>query len=116
MTISLYLNPANWDLAIDYKGNIATASESYAVAQNVACAVKTFSGECWYNTTLGIPYFADLFDPKTLLSMIAAYLEDAANSVQSVKASKANIELHGRQLTGTICVTTKDGRNLNLEF
>ena len=56
MADTLLLDLTNWDLVLDVNGNIAIARPPYALAQDAASAVKTFQGECYYDTTLGIPY------------------------------------------------------------
>ena len=41
--------------------NIAVADEPYALAQDAASAIRTFIGECYYDTTKGLPYFEKVF-------------------------------------------------------
>lgn len=48
------LDQSQWDLVLDANGNIAMASPPYALAQDVASAVRTFLGEVYYDTTQGI--------------------------------------------------------------
>jgi len=58
---TLLLDLDNWDLTVDAAGNWAVASPPYAIAQDVASAIKTFQlqagpndpvlGECWYDNT-----------------------------------------------------------------
>lgn len=52
------LDVVTWDLVLDVNGNIAIADNPYSLAQDAASAVRTFAGECWYNGTLGVPYFS----------------------------------------------------------
>jgi hypothetical protein len=54
---TLLLDRSLWDLTLDINGNIAMASEPYAIAQDVASACRTFLGECYYDTSQGVPYF-----------------------------------------------------------
>lgn len=56
---TVLLDTSAWDLVLDAHGNIAMASPPYALAQDVSSAVRTFSGEVYYDTSLGVPYFAD---------------------------------------------------------
>lgn len=55
---TIALDPNTWDLTLDATGkNMAPAATGpYAIAQDVATACRTFLGECWYNTTLGVLY------------------------------------------------------------
>jgi len=53
---TLYLLPDTWDLVLDSSANIAMATNNYSLAQDAASAIKTFYGEAYYDTTLGIPY------------------------------------------------------------
>ena len=49
---------ADWDLQLDAAGNIMTSSGDYAVAQNVANAVRLFTDDAYYDADRGIPHFA----------------------------------------------------------
>ncbi len=49
-----------WDLTLDASGNIAVATGRYAIAQDVASAVRTFQGEVWYDTAFGVPYWQQI--------------------------------------------------------
>jgi len=51
---TLLLDQTAWDLVLDANGNIARADPPYAIAQDVASAVRTFLGEVYYDTTQGI--------------------------------------------------------------
>ena len=57
---TLLLDRTAWDLCLDSNGNIALASEPYSLAQDVASAVRLFLGECYYDTTKGIPYWTEV--------------------------------------------------------
>ena len=52
---TLLLN-SDWDLTLDNAGNIAVIGGGYAIAQDVASAVRLWRGELWYATNLGISY------------------------------------------------------------
>lgn len=70
MSTSLCLDLVTWDLFLDSNGNIAVCTEPYAIAQDVACAIRTFTGDCWYDQTLGIPYFQQVLGQNTPLVLI----------------------------------------------
>ena len=78
---SLLLDTVAWDLTVDASGNIAVASDPYAIAQDAACAIKVFQGEVYYDTTQGIPYFAQILGLTPPLSLLKAYFVQAALSV-----------------------------------
>jgi len=52
---SIALNE-NWDIFVDGSGNLATVTGNAAIAQDVACACRTWLGELWYNRALGVNY------------------------------------------------------------
>src|SRR5208282_3676132 len=69
MPNTLLLDQGTWDLLIDANGNIAVATEPYSLAQDAASAIKTFLGECYWNTAIGVNYPSILgqpFSPATL--------------------------------------------------
>lgn len=88
-----------WDLCLDAAGNIALATEPYALAQDVASAIRTFllgqgdaasiavSGECWYDDTIGIPYFDQILGKNPPLSVLVGFMEAAALTVPGVKSA-----------------------------
>lgn len=63
---TLLLDQSAWDLVLDSNRNIALAGPPYSLAQDVASSVRTFLGECYYNTKLGVPYFDN--SPASLLT------------------------------------------------
>lgn len=113
---TLLLGVNTWDLLLDAKGDIAVASEPYSQAQDAASACRTFSdsrvddtGECWYNTTLGIGYKAMLGKAPNI-PLIKAKMISQALLVPGVVAAKVFITgVVDRRVTGQIQVTTSDG-------
>jgi len=100
---SLLLDRTAWDLVLDSSGNIAVCTEPYAIAQDVACACRLFLGECWYDTTLGVPYFEKILGQRPSLAIVRAELENAAMTVPGVVSAKAIITSNNnRVLTGII--------------
>jgi hypothetical protein len=117
MMDTLLLNPTSWDLLVDAKGNIAVASDPYSISQDVASALKTFLGEVYYNTDLGVPYFQSILGYTESASFIAVQLENAALTVPGiVLAQLTGLELKDRILTGTIKVTDENGITNNVTF
>lgn len=110
MARSLLLDRTKWDLVLDASGNIAVADEPYSLAQDAASAIRLFLGECWYDTTLGIPYFEQILGQYPSVEFMRAEFVAAALGVPDVTA--ASVFLTGlvrRQLTGQVQVTGPDG-------
>jgi hypothetical protein len=108
---TLLLDTEAWDLCLDASRNIAVASLPYAAAQNVASAVKLFSGEYWYDTTKGVPYFSQILAHRPPLALVRAKFIDAALSVPDVVAAKCFFSsFNDRQLSGQVQVTDVTGQ------
>ena len=86
---TLLLDLSNWDLCIDASGNIALATEPYAIAQDVASYLKTFSAECFYNSTLGIPYRQQILGERPPVSLFQEYMVSNALQVPLVASTPA---------------------------
>lgn len=110
MTTTLYLDPQTWDLAIDADGNIATASGAYRLAQDCASAIRTFAGEVWYDTTIGVPYFSQILGQSATVALLKAQFEAAARTVDGVADVAVFItSIDDRVVTGQVQVTGADG-------
>ena len=110
MSTTLYLNPSNWDLTLDAAGNIAMATAPYQLAQDVACALKTFQSECYYDTTLGVPYWTEVLGHNPALVLIKALFVKAALTVPNVIAAKVYItDITKRKVSGQVHVTDSAG-------
>ena len=102
---TLLLDTAAWDLVADAAGNIAVASPPYALAQDVASAIRTFLGEVYYDTSLGVPYFQKLLNQSPPASLFQTYMVDAALTVPGVVSATCVIEslnLKTREVTGQV--------------
>lgn len=107
---TLLLDIETWDLVLDVNGNIALADVPYALAQDAASAIRTFLGECWYNTTIGVPYFPTLLGQPPNLQLIKSKLEGAAKTVPDVVSAKCFItSIVGRRVAGQVQVTDANG-------
>src|ERR1017187_2889962 len=89
---TLLLDQLAWDLVLDINGNIALAARPYAVAQDVASAVKTFLGEVYYNATLGIPYFEDILGHLPPASLLVQLIQNEALTVSNVVSAQCIIQ------------------------
>lgn len=116
------LNPATgaptWDLLVDNRGNIALATGAAAVAQDVASAVQTYQGECWFDTTQGLPYFTSLLGQSYNAPLFAALYSQAARTVPGVVLAQTTFTglNSARKLTGTVSVIDTTGQALNAHF
>jgi len=110
---TLLLDLTNWDLVLDASGNIAQASPPYAIAQDVASAIKTFQGEVWYNSLIGVPYFQDIFGQNPPVTLFQAYMVGAALTVPDVVSNpppQCIIDsFQGRTVVATVTFTDSAG-------
>lgn len=114
---TLLLDRSAWDLVIDSAGNIAMGRPPYALAQDVASAVRLFLGELWYDTTKGIPYFEDVLGKLPPPSLIIGYIERAAMTVPGVVRARCIIEtFENRTVTGQIQFIDETGAANNVHF
>ncbi|MFT8720684.1 hypothetical protein [Acetobacter sp.] len=108
---SLLLDRTTWDLVLDSAGNMAVCSAPYSVIQDVACALRVFLGECYYDTTKGLPYMQNILGQYQSISVFREQARQVAMSVSGV--SDAQVVLTGinakRQLAGFVVVATSDG-------
>lgn len=108
---SIFVDPDSWDLSVDTDGNIAVASDRYRMLQDACTAIRTFLAECWYDTTLGIPYWDEVFTGVAPpLEVIKARMVAAALTVPGIVGAQVFItSIDGRTLSGQVQVTDKDG-------
>ena len=100
---TLLLDQSLWDLCLDAAGNIARATEPYSAAQDVASAIRLFSGELWYDTTKGITYFQQILGHFPPPSLIQAKMVAAALSVPGVTAAQCELSpIDHRTLAGQV--------------
>lgn len=114
---TLLLDLTNWDLVLDVNNNIAVASEPYSLAQDAASAIKTFLGEAYYNTTLGVPYFTDVLGKTPPIPLLQTLFNDAAEAVPDVTAANTSItSITKRALTGQVQITSVTGQPATIAF
>ena len=107
---TLLLAQDTWDLVLDASGNIALAKAPYALAQDVASAIRLFQGELYFNTAPGIPYLTDVLGQLPPLALVRGYLERAALTVPGVVSATAVLfALTDRLLTGQVQFTDTSG-------
>lgn len=116
---TLLLTP-QWGLTVNASGNIATAYDSapvvpalrplYALAQDVASAIRLFQGELWYDTTQGLPYFQQILNHMPPAEFLKAQFVQAALTVPGVASAVCTFQsFTSRLLTGTVTGTAQTG-------
>lgn len=106
MAKTLPLSRPGWDLVLDPAGNLVLTDSDNSIAQDVASAIRTFLGECWYDTSMGLPYWQSILGQRPPSSLVIAKIRQAAFSVAEVaSATVTALRLVDRQLTGTVIVT-----------
>lgn len=105
---TILLDTATWDLVLDANGNIAVASEPYSLAQDAASAIRTFLGEVYWDTTLGLPYLSQVLAHNPPVSRLKSLFEDAALTVPGVAAAQCFISsMSDRSVVGQVQVTSQ---------
>lgn len=105
----------DWDLSIDGAGNIAVAKGQYAIAQDVASAVRTFLGECWYDVSQGVPYFENILGYRPSLQFMKSRFIAAGMTVPGVASIVCFLTGPGTaRMVGGQLQITDDGDNLLL--
>jgi hypothetical protein len=113
MAATILLDRAAWDLVLDANGNIALATEPYSLAQDAASAIKTIGptsttpGECYWDTTVGVPWLEILGLNQTPLALLKAQLVDAAETVPDVASAQVFITaVKNRTIQGQVQIVS----------
>lgn len=85
---TLLLDLDTWDLTVNSSGNIAVATGPYAIAQDVASAVRLFQGELWYDYQAGIPYFDQILGHLPSAQYMKSQFIAAGETVPEVASIK----------------------------
>jgi|SRR3974390_170249 len=106
---TLLLDTVAWDLVLDANGNIAVATEPYSLAQDAASAIRTFLGECYLDTTIGIDYLGEILGQSPPLTLLKQLLANAAQTVPDVAPNSAQVFITAvgqRIVSGQVQVTS----------
>ncbi len=107
---TLLLDISAWDLVLDSSGNIALAAPPYAVAQDVASAIRTFLGELWYDTSQGVPYWQQFLGENPTTGQVATTFNQVASTVPGVSVANTVItSIQNGQVAGQVPFSTSDG-------
>ena len=116
MAHTLFLD-ATWDLTLDVGGNIATVTGPYAIAQNVANAVRLFIKDAYFDQDRGIPHFDTELGHVPPYSLLRSYIVQAAKSVEGVAdATVTFTDPEKRVLGGEIQLTLTTGETASVAF
>jgi hypothetical protein len=114
---TLALSLAMWDLTVDGNHNIAVLSGANQIAQDVASAIQTYLGEVYYDTTIGIPYVADILAMPYAPAVLKLALQNAALTVPGVVSAKATITaFQNRKISGVVQVIDTTGASFGVTF
>lgn len=115
---SLLLDRTTWDLCVTASRDIAMASAPYCVVQDVATAVRTFAGECWYDTSKGIAYFRLVLGVGQSPAAFRTQVEATARAVSGVSDARCVLTAIGadRVLSGSILVTLTTEGTTSVSF
>ncbi len=102
---TMLLDRTTWDLVLDAAGNIAVASEPYSLAQDAASAIMAYRGECFWDTTLGVPYLTQIFGKSPTVEQLKSLFVAAAMTVPDVSSAQCFITSStNRRVSGQIQV------------
>jgi hypothetical protein len=108
---TLLLDQAAWDLVVDARGNIAVASNPYSLAQDSASAIRTWQGESYWDTSIGIPYRTKIFGSNLPLPLLKQALIEAALTVPEVVAAQVFVSgIEQRTLAGQVQIVSSSGQ------
>ena len=114
---TLLFDQSAWDLVLDINGNIALAGTPYSYAQDVTSAVRTFLGECWYNTNLGIPYWQQILGQLPPIGYIEQQISLEALTIPNIISAEASIvNFVNRAIEGVILITDADSNPAIVPF
>jgi len=104
---------SNHDLLIK-NNSFQVISGEEEVRQKIITVLKTFRGECFLDTTKGIPYLTDVIGKQSNLNLIASLIKDEIIGLDIVESLDAfSLEVENRVLILKIKVNSNI--NINLE-
>lgn len=108
---TLLLDPNTWDLVVNVNGNSALASQPYGLAQDAASAIKTFLGEVYWDTTVGVPWKQQILGQSPNLALLKQQLVDAALTVPGIASAVVYISsFANRAVSGQVQVVSTTGQ------
>lgn len=106
---TLLLDQLTWDLVLDAEGNIAKATNPYALAQDAASVIRTYLGEVYFDTTVGMPWLEQVLGRSPSLPLLKQQLIEAAETVPDVHRAKVFLTtMTARRVGGQVQVFPVD--------
>lgn len=106
-----------WDLTTDANNNVAAASNPYSQAQDAASAIRTFIGECYYDTTLGVPYWAQILGKRPPISLMKAKFVAEALTVTGIISAQCFLSaITDRTISGQVQIVNSDSQKSVASF
>ena len=115
MPATISLSPETWDLELDAAGNISLTLAPDSLAQDAASAIKTFLGEIFWDTTVGVPYLTQILgppppQPPPSLALLKQQFINASLAVPGVAAAQVFITaFSNRAIGGQVQVVPSSG-------
>lgn len=109
----------NWDITLNGAGNIATTRDDYAIAQNVANAVRLFVEDAYFDQTSGIPhYLIELgMQESPSVTILTSRIKNAAVNVPGVIDASVTLDIEeDRVLGGQIVITTETNTRIAIDL
>lgn len=114
---SLFIDETTWDICADENRNLAIVQGPKALIQRVACELKHFEGEGWYDSRQGLPYFISVLGVETTSPLVVSLIENHVTRINTIGSVIALLQItKDRRLTGDIRVTTQSGEALNVQI
>jgi hypothetical protein len=117
---TLLLDIDTWDLCADASGNIAVASEPYALAQDAATAIRTFLKDCYYDQTDGIDYFGEILGHTPPLRVFQQLMVNATLSaspdIVSAQCIVNSFDPTIREASGQVLFVDTSGNTGSVSF
>lgn len=119
MAFTLTLND-KWDIFVNKNGDIATTSDTYAIAQNAANAVRLFTNDAYFDTQRGIPHYDIELGNKAVpnRSTLTNRIRNAVQEINGVDDVEVVLEFNNatRTYEGNIYITTTNGTSIQIEL
>lgn len=114
---TLLLDRDAWDLVLDAAGDIAVAGAPYATAQDVASAIRTFVGDCWYDQRKGMPHWQQILGHYPPMTMVRDRIaQEAMREPKVARAVVQRLDATDRALTGDLLVIDEYGNENGVTF
>ena len=111
------LNPVAWDLTLDATGNLLfVTDELEELRQRLTHRLRSFRGEWFLDTRLGVPYFEDILVKNPRRELVTSILREVilkTDGVASIKTFTLDIDNATRAATVRADVVASNGRVLS---